>query len=107
MSKILLFCRKYDSVGERKRNIFSYLVNYREKAWERKLYREIRDETFPIHSMEAYGFLSILELLLDYIQVCRLTGDCLYEKLEFCSKLVCYADDILNFPRAQNLQRRT
>lgn len=51
MSKILLSYRKYDSVGERKRNIFSRLVNYREKAWERKLSAaiKIRDETFPIH----------------------------------------------------------
>lgn len=33
-------------------------------------------------------------------------GDFPLVELEFCSKFVCDADDILNFPREQNLQRR-
>lgn len=109
MSTILSSCRKCtcDSLWKRKRNIFSQLACYGEKAWERNCAAKfIRNKTFPIHWIEDYGFLPVFELLTGNIQLPRLTGDVFHAKVKFCTEVVSKVDDILNFPRARNLQQR-
>lgn len=78
------------------------------KAWERNLLcREIRDETFPIHWIQAFIGVCHFGALFGLNSLLTLKQDFSLIKVKFSSKYMSDVNEISNFPRVQNLQHWT